>query len=220
MNPLNIYSASILPYMEALEIQEKLLHSIQEGGDDAFVLLEHPKVITMGINANTDNILYSEEKLIAEGYDVQKIRRGGDVTYHGPGQLVGYTLVNLKKNHGGSIKKFVYNLEQLFIDFLAQEYAIVASRDPLNAGVFVGNDKIVAIGLSVHKGVTMHGFAFNVNTHLDDFKAIVPCGLKDRGVTSLEFLRGKTHDMTFIKNQIFSHFALNNNYFIKDRLSL
>jgi lipoyl(octanoyl) transferase len=214
MNPLIYINLSTINYLEALQLQQNVLTTVQNGGNDTLILLEHPKVITMGLNAHESNILFTEEVLIEKGYDIQKIKRGGDVTYHGPGQLVGYTIVNLKKNHGGSIKNFVSHLEQLFIDYLQDVHNISASRDPINAGVFVGNDKITAIGLSVHKGVTMHGFAFNINTQLDDFSAIVPCGLKDRGVTSLQRLTGHSHAIDTVKRDIVKRFAALNNYSI------
>ncbi len=181
-----------------LEIQEK----VQGGASDHLLLLEHPKVITIGLNANLDNILLNDQDLIERGYDVKHIKRGGDVTYHGPGQVIGYLIFNLKKNHGGSIRSFVNTLEQALIDFLAQTYGIESHRDPINAGVFIGNAKIAAIGLSVSRGVTMHGFALNANTVLSDFSVIVPCGLSNRTVTSIESALGHSVDLSLLKEKL------------------
>lgn len=194
-------------YNQAYDLQEKYVEMVQNGSPDTLVLLEHPKVITLGINADISNILMDTDELIANGFEIMNIRRGGDVTYHGPGQLVVYTIFNIKKNHGGSIKKFVHALEQIIIDLLIDEYGIEANRDPINSGVFIGHSKIAAIGLSVHRGVTMHGFALNVNTDLSDFKTIVPCGLTTRDVTSMEAILGQSQNMVQVKKSILNRFT-------------
>jgi len=189
-------------YEEALNLQIEIQEKVQNGAPDHLILLEHPKVITIGLNANLSNILFDDLELVKRGYDVKHIRRGGDVTYHGPGQVVGYLIFNLKKHHGGSIRSFVTTLEQTLIDFLLETYGIVAHRDPINAGVFIGTSKIAAIGLSVSKGVTMHGFALNANTMLSDFSAIIPCGLSNRTVTSIECLLGHSVDLSLLKENL------------------
>lgn len=194
-------------YDIAYDLQEKYVEMVQNDSPDTLILLEHPKVITLGINADASNIIMDKSELIKNGFEIIKIRRGGDVTYHGPGQLVVYTIFNIKKNHGGSIKRFVQGLEQLIIDMLIEEYGINANRDPINSGVFIGHSKIAAIGLSVHRGVTMHGFALNVNTELNDFKTIVPCGLTTRDVTSMEVILGQNQNMAQIKNSILNRFV-------------
>ncbi len=194
-------------YNQAYDLQEKYVEMVQNGSPDTLVLLEHPKVITLGINADVSNILMDTDDLIANGFEIMNIRRGGDVTYHGPGQLVAYTIFNIKKNHGGSIKKFVHALEQIIIDLLIEDYGIEANRDPINSGVFIGLSKIAAIGLSVHRGVTMHGFALNVNTDLSDFKTIVPCGLTTRDVTSMEAILGQSQNMVQIKKSVLNRFT-------------
>ena len=117
-------------------------------------------------------------------------------------------IFNLKKNHGGSIRTFVDTLEQTLIDFLEQTYGIISHRDPINAGVFIGHAKIAAIGLSVSKGVTMHGFALNANTTLSDFSAIVPCGLSNRTVTSISQILGYDVDLSYLKEHL-SHEIIN-----------
>lgn len=174
-----------VPYLDALTLQESLQTAVQEGAEDHILILEHPKVITLGLNASQENVIVPSEALVARGFEIHHVKRGGDVTYHGPGQIVGYLIINLRRNHGASIKRFVHTLEEALIQFLKVQYGLSAHRDPINAGVFIGTEKICAIGLSVSKGVTMHGFALNINTELSDFEAIVPCGLKTRSVTSV-----------------------------------
>lgn len=194
-------------YDHAYNLQEKYVELVQNGSPDTLLILEHPKVITLGINADTSNVLVDTDELIKNGFEIMNIRRGGDVTYHGPGQLVVYTIFNIKKNHGGSIKKFVHDMEQIIIDLLVEEYDINAHRDAINSGVFIGLSKIAAIGLSVHRGVTMHGLALNVNTNLNDFKTIVPCGLKTREVTSMESLLGQKQNIEQIKISLLNRFT-------------
>lgn len=189
-------------YLTAFELQIATQEIVMNGADDHLFLLEHPKVITIGLNADEANILVDEQTLFKLGYDVHRIRRGGDVTYHGPGQIVGYMIFNLKKKHGGSIRTFVHKIEESIITVLKEEYGIESDRDPINAGVFVGNAKIAAIGLSVNKGVTMHGFALNVNTTLEDYATIVPCGLKTRSVTSIEKCLGAPVDIERLKSKL------------------
>ncbi len=203
---LTIHDLGLIDYEKAYTLQENLLSKVQNGSNDHLLLLEHPKVITLGLNADENNVLITKSELNSLGFQVIKTRRGGDVTYHGPGQLVGYTIFNVKTIHGGSVKKFVYNLEELFIQLLQTHYQITAQRDPLNSGVFVGNSKILALGLSVKKGVTMHGFALNVNTHLEDFDVIVPCGLKNRTVTSIRQQCQRHIDMSTLKTQVVEAF--------------
>ena len=209
---LTIHDLGLIDYEKAYALQESLLLKVQNGSNDHLLLLEHPKVITLGLNADENNVLITKSKLDSLGFQVIKTRRGGDVTYHGPGQLVGYTIFNIKANHDGSVKKFVYNLEELFIQLLQKHYQITAKRDPINSGVFVGNSKILALGLSVKKGVTMHGFALNVNTHLEDFDVIVPCGLKNRTVTSIRQQCQRHIDMSMLKTQVVEAFLSAFNY--------
>ena len=203
---LNVLDLGIMDYEEAFSLQEKLLNDVQNGSEDQLILLEHPKVITLGINADLTNILMPTENLQKLGYQIIQTRRGSDVTYHGPGQPVGYTIFNIKKTHVINVKKYVFQLEQLFIDLLRNQYQINADRDPINSGVFVGNSKILALGLSVKKGVTMHGFALNVNTNLTDFDVIVPCGLKTRTVTSIKTQINAEIDMNTLKKQVINAF--------------
>jgi len=204
---LKVLDLGMCDYEKAHALQKEILEQVYNGEDDTLILVEHPKVITMGRNANEGNMLFSEDYIKSMGYDLAYIERGGDATYHGPGQLVGYPIFNIKKNHGRSIRRFVETLEEIFIDYLKEHQNIEGRRDDSNSGVFIGNSKVTALGLAVKKGITMHGFAFNVNTNLNDYGVIVPCGLTDKGVTSLEKELGSLIDMTAVKEAITALFA-------------
>ena len=197
---LRIVNKGIVEYGEALELQKKLLVSRQnEEIPDTLILLEHPPVITKGKRTAEGDILLPEKVLKKQGIGIFEIDRGGEATYHGPGQIVGYLIFNLYEKQR-QLKQFVANVEEIFIRLLKNEYGIIADRDLKHRGVWVGNSKITAIGISIHKAVTMHGFAFNVNTNLDHFNWIIPCGITDRGVTSIEKLTGEKEDMAKLKN--------------------
>lgn len=197
---MNILDLGRCEYERAFEIQQEIVEKVQTGSvGDTLILVEHPPVITAGRNALDKNILMTPQQLQSRGIELHSTNRGGDVTYHGPGQLVGYPIFHLKQRHGGSIRTFVNNLEEVFIRLLADHWDIRAERDSCNAGVWIGREKIVALGLAVKRGVTMHGFAFNVSPDLSHYQAIVPCGLEDRGVTSLKKLTGRTVEMEEVK---------------------
>lgn len=193
-------------YLKALYIQEKLLCLRQENKvPDIMLLLQHPPTLTIGKRENKANILLPEQDL--QGMvSVVRTNRGGDVTYHGPGQIVGYPILDLKY-HGNSIKGYIHKLEEIFIELLNKEYHLDASTDNQYRGVWIGKEKITAIGCAVKKGVTMHGFAFNVNTNLDNYKWINPCGISDKGVTSLEKTLGKSQDIEQVNGLIVKHFS-------------
>lgn len=200
---MNILDLGCCDYELAFEIQLEIVEKVQSGCiGDTLILVEHPPVITMGRNALQENVLMSPGQLKEKGIAISSTNRGGDVTYHGPGQLVGYPIFHLKKRHGGSIRSFVNNLEEVFIRMLKDSWEIQAQRDPCNAGVWIGQEKIVALGLAVKRGVTMHGFAFNVCPDLGHYNAIVPCGLADRGVTSLQKVTGIKAEMSEVKDLV------------------
>jgi len=155
---------------------------------DQLLLLEHPPVITRGVRAGADNVLASPAVLRRRGVEVHDARRGGDVTYHGPGQLVGYPIVLLKPDRC-DVHRYVRDLEEVIIRAVAK-LGVRAARIQGLTGVWVGNDKLAAIGVRLSRWVTSHGFALNVTTDLDDFALIRPCGLVDRGVTSLARVTG------------------------------
>jgi len=157
------------------------------------LLLEHPPTITMGKRNHPENILVPEDHLKRLGVDVCRTDRGGDVTYHGPGQLVGYLILNLAQL-GIGVKRYVHDLETAFINLLRREFALDAGRDAEHRGVWINGEKILAIGCAVRRQTTLHGFAFNVNTDLKFFDMINPCGFTDKAVTSLKKELGKMQD--------------------------
>lgn len=205
---INVAQLGRVGYPEALAIQEKLRHLRQQNEiNDTLILLEHPPVLTMGVRGGQSNILISEEFLKRQGVETYKVTRGGDVTYHGPGQIVGYPIFNLM-NHGKDLSGFVEKLKNVFVRLLKVEYGIAAVGGDKNlTGVWVGDEKITAIGLSFSRWVSMHGFAFNVNTNMEHFKWINPCGFTDRGVTSLQKLLGSTQDFERVNSQLVHYFT-------------
>lgn len=201
---LRICDLGRIDYSEALSLQTKV-HSARANGTipDTLFLLEHPHVFTMGLKANTANLLEPEDTLRQAGISLEKTSRGGDITYHGPGQLVGYPIINIKSANQ-SVLSFITAIESIIIDVLAG-YGINAGRDPRNRGVWVENNKIAAIGLKISRQVSMHGFALNVSTNLDYYKKIIPCGLNDAGVTSINSLAPRV-DMQSVKQNIAMEF--------------
>lgn len=188
----------ILPIEQQFTYQHQLL------------FVEHDPVITMGKSADEKNILLSETILNAQGVSVFHINRGGDVTYHGPGQIVGYPILDLDLFFT-DLGKYLRSLEEVIILTLA-EYGLQGQRLPGATGVWLDVDskharKICAIGIRTSRWVTMHGFAFNVNTDLKNFNLIIPCGIQDKAVTSLEKELGKKIPMDEVKSKLKQHFS-------------
>jgi len=172
-----------VPYREALELQTELQAArVNREIDDTLLLLEHQHVYTIGRRGSADDVLWDVEMLRARGVEVVEADRGGMVTYHGPGQLVGYPIIDL--GAGADLVRYLRRLEDALISTLAS-YGLQGERDSANTGVWVGSAKIAAIGVRVARNVTKHGFALNVSTDLSYFAGIVPCGITDRGVTSM-----------------------------------
>ncbi|HDQ15181.1 MAG TPA: lipoyl(octanoyl) transferase LipB [Sediminispirochaeta sp.] len=206
---LRVVDLGSISYQKALELQYRLVEQVhREEVPDTFLLLEHPPVVTLGKRGQHSDLLLSEEVLAARGVEVAWVDRGGQATYHGPGQLVGYPIVNLR-HHQRKLKRFVHNLEHFIIQLLDRHYDIQAGTEEEYIGVWVENRKIAAIGISVHQAVSMHGFALNVNTDLDYFSLIVPCGIQDqsRGVTSIARETGGEVPMEQVKKQAAPLFA-------------
>jgi len=196
-----------IDYQTAWEMQYQLLDLRQKGEiDDVLLLVEHPPTLTIGKSGSRSNIIVSEQILQAEGVHIYEVNRGGDITYHGPGQIVGYPIMDLS-NHGKDIHRFIRRIEEVFIRLLSGEYGITAERDPKYTGVWVGNEKITAIGFAVKRWVTMHGFAFNVNTQLEHFRWINPCGIIDKGVTSLQKIFDQPQDFSQVMEQVIDYFC-------------
>lgn len=204
---LNIMDLGIIDYEEGLRIQESVRRlRIDNKIEDTLLIMEHEPVLTLGCRGDDKNILLSEEALVDKGIKVYKVNRGGDVTYHGPGQIVGYPILNMG-NYQRDVRNLVWKLKEVFISMLKNEYNIDSiGLDKDHTGVWIDNDKITAIGISISKMVTMHGFAFNVNTNLDHFKWINPCGFTDRGVVSLEGILGYPLDMQEVKSLVIDYF--------------
>ena len=198
---LEIRRLGIVSYAEGLDIQKALVEQRKAGEiPDQLLLLEHPPVITLGVKARNDrsHIVASADRLAAEGVEVVETGRGGDVTYHGPGQLVGYPIIDLKPDRC-DVHRYVRDLEEVMIR-MAASFGVEAGRVPGLTGAWVGNEKLAAIGVRIARWVTSHGFAFNVSTALDHFDFIVPCGITDKGVTSLEKLLGRAVPMAEVED--------------------
>jgi len=194
-------------YKAVWDLQKEMQQQRIKGEiDDTLILVEHDPVYTLGKNANEDHLLQSRD----ESIDVFNIERGGDITFHGPGQLVVYPILDLS-NYKKSVSWYMRTLEQVLIDTLI-EFKITAQRNDGLTGVWVGNEKIAALGVRISRWVTMHGFALNVNPDLSFYDGIIPCGIFDHGVTSMEQLLGKTQNNDNVKNMVIEKF---NKYFIK-----
>lgn len=209
---LNLVHLGRCDYKKAWDIQYDILEKRQKGDiGDTLIMVEHPPVITLGRNAVESNVVVPEKYLFDNRIGLYNIERGGDVTYHGYGQIVGYPIIGLR-DKGIGIREFVKRLEETFIRLLKESYSIESGIIPEFPGVWVGNDKITAIGLAVKRGVTMHGFAFNVNTDLEHFKLIVPCGISGKGVTSLKKITGKNVDFESANKMVLEYFIKSFDY--------
>jgi lipoyl(octanoyl) transferase len=182
-------------YADALELQARLVEQRRTGAiPDQLLLLEHPHVITLGTSSHDANVLVDDEQRRLLGIELFETGRGGDVTYHGPGQLVGYPILDLKPDRC-DLHRYVRDLEEALIRALA-EFDLSCTRKEGLTGVWLSNEKIAAIGVRVSSGwITSHGFALNVNTKLEFFDAIVPCGIREQGVTSMQRALRHTVDM-------------------------
>jgi lipoyl(octanoyl) transferase len=201
---------ALIPYGQAWDYQEKLYAELMAkklAGEKSFpgylLFCEHPPVFTLGKSGSVDNLLINEEMLAKRGIEFYKINRGGDITFHGPGQIVGYPILDLEQ-HGLGIKSYIECLEESVIMVL-KEYGIIAGRLAGATGVWLDPEipskarKICAIGVKASRHITMHGFAFNVNTDLSYYQYINPCGFVDKGVTSMEKELGEVQDFGKVK---------------------
>jgi lipoyl(octanoyl) transferase len=197
-----------LPYREAVERQHAVREALKKSqAPDHLLLLEHPHVYTLGRNAGAADILASPEQLAARGIEVAECDRGGQVTYHGPGQLVGYPIVNLSPDRR-DVRRYVRDLQEVLIRTLA-DYGVTAEVREGQAfvGVWAGEDKIASIGVHLSRWITTHGFALNVSTDLSYFAGIIPCGLRGIGMTSIERLTGRSPDLAEVAAVCAGHFA-------------
>jgi len=190
-------------YAEAWDLQKEIHAAVAAGcASPHLLLVEHPPVITLGRNAGRDSLLRPDAWYREQGIDLHVIERGGDVTWHGPGQLVGYLIFPV----GRKVRQLFRDLEQAIID-VAEGCGVDAASDPELAGVWHGRDKLCAVGLAVRNRVSFHGFALNVNSDLASFDAIVPCGISGRGVTSLARVLGQEQDMEIVKERTIAALA-------------
>ena len=206
--PFQIRRLGVVPYAEALTLQQDLVAARKADRiPDQLLLLEHPPVITLGAKVKDDrsHVLASEQALDDAGVEVFEVGRGGDVTYHGPGQLVGYPIIDLRPDRC-DVHRYVRDLEHVMIA-TAAAFGVTAGRVDGLTGAWVGQDKLAAIGVRISRWVTSHGFAFNVATDLSHFSLIVPCGIQDRGVTSLGRLLGRAPGMKTVEDAVLSAFA-------------
>jgi lipoyl(octanoyl) transferase len=181
---LNARYLGLVPYGDAFELQQRLVQKRAEGAiPDTIILLQHPPVLTTGRFRGEKDIIAPPEILSREGIAIFPTNRGGSVTYHGPGQLVDYPILNLKELRLG-VRDYVNKLEEVIISLL-RRFHVIGERHPDYPGVWVGGEKICSIGIHVSRGITMHGFAFNVVTDLHHFSYIKPCGMTDKRMTSL-----------------------------------
>jgi lipoyl(octanoyl) transferase len=186
-------------------LQERLVDERKRGvSGDVLLVLEHNPVVTLGRNARAENVLISEDVLRSRGVELFEAGRGGDVTYHGPGQVVGYPILEIPEGRR-DVHRYVRDLEEVMIR-VCGDYGFVGRRISGKSGTFVGENKIGAIGVRISRWVTSHGFAFNVNTALSGFDLIVPCGLRDQGVTSLAKLLGAEVDQTEAETRLITRF--------------
>ena len=208
MGELEVRRLGVVPYAEALALQRSLVEERREGRvPDLLLLLQHPPVITLGVKGDggRSNVVADSLRLSALGVGISETGRGGDVTYHGPGQIVGYPILDLRPDRC-DVHRYVRDLEEVMIRVCA-DYGVPAGRIQGLTGAWVGNDKIGAIGVRVSRWITSHGFAFNVNTDLRHFDLIVPCGIANRGVTSLQHAAGRNLAMHEVEDSLIRHFC-------------
>jgi lipoyl(octanoyl) transferase len=200
---LEVRRLGLIHYADGLELQKQLVEQRKRGEiSDQLLLLEHPPVITLGVKSRNDrsHVVASDEALHSQGVEVFETGRGGDVTYHGPGQLVGYPILDLKPDRC-DVHQYVRDLEEVMIR-AAAAFGVPAGRIPGLTGAWVADEKLAAIGVRIARWVTSHGFAFNVSTTLRHFALIVPCGITDKGVTSLDKLLGRPVPMAEVSREI------------------
>ncbi|MCM3171379.1 lipoyl(octanoyl) transferase LipB [Paenibacillus sp. MER 99-2] len=213
--PMDVAYIPMLDYEEAWNRQKAIVQQLDEGvGVEQLLLLQHPPTYTIGSQNHPEHLLLSEEQLREQGISVFQIDRGGDITYHGPGQLVGYPLLVLGRDEDLDLHAYLRRLEQVIIDYLADQ-GVDAGRKEGYTGVWIGDMKIAAIGVKFNRCktrrgfVTSHGFAFNVTSGIqhEGFQGIVPCGIEQYGVTSLEDMTGHTYEIQRVAQDIVPYFS-------------
>jgi lipoyl(octanoyl) transferase len=205
---VEIRRLGLIGFDAALALQRTLVEQRQRGlSDDLLLLVEHPHVLTVGVRGDggRSHIIASSDQLAARGIEIRETGRGGDITYHGPGQIVGYPIIDLNPDRR-DVHRYVRDLEEVLIR-TAADYGVAAHRVEGLSGAWVGRETLAAIGVRIARWVTSHGFAFNLSTNLDYFDLIVPCGIPDRGVTSLERLLERAVERQEVEDRLVSHFC-------------
>jgi len=206
MRQVDVQDLGTIPYHDALKLQRETVLRLQTGGEhDTLYLLEHPHVVTRGRNASASTLLATPELLATKGVDVVETDRGGDITYHGPGQLVGYPILRLETARR-DIRRYVTDIEEIIIRALA-DFSIEGYRDKVHRGVWTRHRKIASVGIRISRWVTCHGFALNVGTDLSFFSLLVPCGIKDCRMTSMEVELGHPVDIGAVKEAVVRAFS-------------
>ncbi len=203
--PCLIHRLGVVEYQAAWEEQQRLVEACRRDRCGRLLLLQHPPTYTFGVRGRDEHLLLRPEALADLGAAVHRVDRGGDVTFHGPGQLVGYPVLDLQRWHQGPVW-YVRALEQVLIDTLL-DFGITAGRCEGRPGVWVGERKIAAIGVRVSRGITSHGFALNVDPDLRYFSHIIPCGLPDAEVTSMALELGSRPEMDAVTDAVVIAFA-------------
>ncbi len=204
VDSIRLWRRGMVPYEQAWEYQRRVAAGVREGRQEELILLQHPPVYTLGRRTRSEHLLVSADDLRARGADVVEVDRGGDVTFHGPGQLVAYPIFDLRQRSLGPVD-YVRRLEEAVIRALAR-FEISGERVPGRPGVWAGGGKICAIGVRVQAGVSTHGFALNVDTDLAWFRAIVPCGLPDIVVTSMATVLGRAPAFSTVESAVMEAF--------------
>lgn len=201
---MDVRRLGLVPYAEAWALQQRLADARRAGLiPDTLLLLEHPHTYTIGRSGTREHVFLSQAELDARGITCLEVDRGGDVTYHGPGQLVGYPILDL--GTAPDVGRYVRSLEGCLIETLA-DFGIEAGRIAGYTGVWIADEKIAAIGVKISRGVTTHGFALNVSTDLGLFGHILPCGIADKGVTSMAARLGRAPGMSEVEDAVVGHF--------------
>jgi len=200
-----VLDLGLIDYPVVRDLQLKVVDAIKTGllDKDIFLILEHAPVFTLGLRGGKDHLKVPEAFLASRNIPLIHIERGGDITYHGPGQLVIYPIVNLSTGHR-RVVSFVETIEELMLR-IARDWGIQAERRPLNRGIWVGDNKLGSVGIAVRRSVSFHGLALNINTDLEPFQWINPCGLEDVSVTSIQQLIGQEINMQTVRNRAITH---------------
>ncbi|MFQ5512620.1 MAG: lipoyl(octanoyl) transferase LipB [Candidatus Krumholzibacteriia bacterium] len=203
---MRVHDLDTMPYDEAFALQKRTVQRLQSGGgEETLYLLEHPHVVTLGRNASAASLIAGKTLLESRGVTVVETDRGGDATYHGPGQLVGYPIIALEPGRR-DIRRYVADVEEVLLRTLAG-FSIEARRDDVHRGVWVAGRKIASVGIRISRWVTCHGFALNVDTDLSYFSLIHPCGISSCEMTSIRREIGRDIDMAAVKETIVRHFS-------------